>query len=590
MSRTKNRGASERHVLTRRRLRACTVVVFIVFGLFGARLFQIQGLDASAYAAQAVAQGTNHSVDPAPRGAILDRNGAQLATSVDGLVITANPKMTTAKAPQIARILREKLGDQIDYFDTIDLLRKPGTEYVVLARNIPRWTADKAITALGKAELVGVFTERENIRTYPGGSLAANLLGYVDGSGKGVAGLEQQYDKALTGVDGKSTYEVSPTGQRIPMADSSITKMVPGKDVKTTIDRDLQWYADQRLTDAVHESSSDWGLAITMDVKTCQIVQMSQSPTFDADTRTGMDDSNTVSRAVQNVYEPGSVMKTVTMAALADQGKIAADTPISVPSSLTIDKFRIGDYWEHGRINLTAAGVIAKSSNLGTIVAAQQMSDQTMYDYFSKFGFGRKTGVNLPGESNGILTDGKLWTKANHATIAFGQGVSVTAMQMIRAVGAIANAGTMCEPTVVSGTVGEDGKETPVATTPGHRVVSKDAAATVTRMMEAVTADDGTAPAAQIEGYRVAGKTGTAWRVDPATGRYIRGQNTVSFMGFAPADNPRFLTYIVLDKPYSNAGGGSTAAPVFHDIMSMALERFGVAPSGSKSPKVEQTW
>ncbi len=155
---------------------------------------------------------------------------------------------------------------------------------------------------------------------------------------------------------------------------------------------------------------------------------------------------------------------------------------------------------------------------------------------------------------------------------------------------AIANAGKMCQPSVVSSTVDPDGSKNPVAAEPSKRVVSKDAAATVTRMMEAVTAPDGTAPAAAIKGYRVAGKTGTAWRVDPDTGRYIRGQNTVSFMGFAPADNPRFLTYIVLDKPYSSAGGGSTAAPVFHDIMSMALERFGVAPTGAKPPKVAQTW
>lgn len=580
----------EKQRLTRRRLRACTVLVFIIFGVFGARLFQIQGLDASAYAAKSVEAGTRTKTDPAPRGAILDRNGAELATSIDGLTITADPTMTTEDAPQIARILVEKLGDRVDYFDTIDLLRKPGTRNVYLARDVPKWTADQAIDAISKAGLIGIFSEKEKLRTYPGGKLAANLLGYIDGSGKGVAGLEQEYDKTLTGTDGSSTYEVSPTGQRIPMADSRVKKMVPGEDVKTTIDRDLQWYADQRLADAVHDSTADWGLAITMDVKTCQIVQMSQAPTFDADTGSGMVDANTVSRGVQTVYEPGSVMKTVTMAALADLGKIKADTPIVVPSGLTIDNYPIGDYWEHGTLKLTAAGVIALSSNLGTIVAAQQMSNQTMHSYLNKFGFGQQSGVKLPGESKGILSDGDKWTKANHATISFGQGISVTAMQMIRAVGAIANAGTMCEPSVVTGTLDKDGNETPVESKAGHRVVSKEAAATVTRMMEAVTADDGTAPAAQIEGYRVAGKTGTAWRVDPASGRYIRGQNTVSFMGFAPADNPRFLTYIVLDKPNANAGGGSTAAPVFHDIMSMALERFGVAPTGSKSPKVAQTW
>ena len=577
--------------VSRRRLRVCLAMVVGVFSVFGARLFQIQGLDASAYAAKAIEAGTQKSTVPAPRGAILDRNGAELATSVDGLTLTADPKMTAANAPQIARILREKLGDRIDYFDTIDKLRTPDSRFVYLIRDVPAWTAKKALSAIAKAGMTGVFSEKETLRTYPGGKLAANLLGYVNGAGKGVAGIEQQYDKTLTGTDGASTYEVDPnTGVRIPMADSTVTKMVPGRDVTTTIDRDLQWYADQRLADAVRQSSSDWGLAITMDTKTCQIVQMSQAPTFNADDETGMVDSNTVSRAVQNVYEPGSVMKTVTMAALADQGKIASDTPIVVPSGMNIDKFHIGDYWQHGVLHLTAAGVIAKSSNLGTIVASQQMSDMTMYNYFRKFGFGQMSGVNLPGESDGILKNGKEWTKANHATIAFGQGISVTAMQMVRAVGAIANAGKMCEPSVVGATSDADGKEIKIPAKASKRIVSKDAAATVTRMMEAVTAPDGTAPAAAIKGYRVAGKTGTAWRVDPATGRYIRGQNTVSFMGFAPADNPRFLTYVVLDKPYSNAGGGSTAAPVFHDIMSMALERFGVAPTGSKSPKVNQTW
>ncbi len=580
--------ASER--ASRRRLRFCLAVVIGVFGIFGVRLFQIQGLDASAYAAQAVDAGTHKSTVPAPRGQILDRNGVALATSVDGLTLTADPSMTSANAPRIARLLVEHLGDEIDYFETIDKLRTPNNRFVYLKRDVPAWTAAKTLKAISDAGYTGVFSEKESLRTYPGGRLAANLLGYTNATGKGVSGVELQYDDILTGRDGSSTYELSPTGQRIPMADSAVTKMVPGQDVTTTIDRDLQWYADQRLVDAVRTSSADWGLAITMDVKTCQIVQMSQAPTFNPDTGSGMTDFNTVSRATSNVYEPGSVMKTVTMAALADQGKIAADTPIVVPGGVTIDKFKIGDYWKHGTLHLTAAGVIAKSSNLGTLVAAQKMSDETMHRYLRKFGFGEKTEVGLPGESKGILAPASKWTKSNHATISFGQGIAVTATQMMRAVGAIANDGKICNPSVVSGYTGDDGKKKSVETPAAHRVVSKKAAASVTRMMEAVTAKDGTAPAAAIKGYRVAGKTGTAWAVDPVTGRYVRGQNVVSFMGFAPADNPRFLTYIVLDRPYSNAGGGSTAGPVFHDVMSMALERFGVAPTGSKSPKVPQTW
>ena len=582
---------TRRQRLTRNRLRMCLAIVFLIFGIFGLRLFQIQGIDSQAYASMAVRDGTAQVSIPAPRGKITDRNGVELASSTDGLTLTADPSMTKTDAPKIARILVEALGDKIDYFDTVAKLRTPKSRFVYLIRDVPQWTATKALDKIRAAGFTGVFSEKESLRTYPGGTLAANLLGYLDGSGNGVAGLEQEYNKVLTGKNGSSTYEVSPiTGVRIPMADSTVTKMVPGSDVTTTIDRDLQWYADQRLADVVRASSSDWGLALTMDIRTGQIVQMSQVPTFNPDKKTGMNNYNTVSRALQTVYEPGSVQKTVTMAALADQGTITPETKIVVPSKLTIDGFPIGDYWQHGTLHLTAAGVIAKSSNLGTIVASQQMSDQTMHDYLVKFGFGAKTGIGLPGESNGILAPAKTWTKANHATIAFGQGISVTALQMVRAVGAIANGGVMVDPSVVTGFIAPDGTKTTTPASSRKRVVSPKAAATVTRMMEAVTAPDGTAPAAAIDGYRVTGKTGTAWRVNPDTGRYVRGQNTVSFIGFAPADNPRFLTYIVLDKPFANAGGGSTAGPVFRDIMSMALERFGVVPTGSKNPKVAQTW
>ncbi|TSD63074.1 peptidoglycan D,D-transpeptidase FtsI family protein [Aeromicrobium piscarium] len=576
--------------MTRRRVRVCLVLALAVFLVFGLRLFQIQGVDAKAYAAMAVQNGTATTTVPAPRGAIVDRNGVELASNTDGLTVTADPSMTSEHAPQIARILYEQLPGEIDYFDTIEKLRTPDSRFVYVVRDIPASEASDAVKAVRDAKYTGVFTEKENLRSYPGGSLAANLLGFTDNSGKGVQGIEQMFDDQLTGTDGSSTYEVSSTGQRIPMADNTVEEMVPGTAVKTTIDRDLQWFADQRLSEVVSSTGSAWGLAITMDVKTCQILQMSQAPTFNPDTRQGITDQNTVSRATQTVYEPGSVMKPVTMAALADQGLINADSKVRVPESMTIDGFRIGDHWDHGVLQMTAAGVIAQSSNLGTIVAAQQMDDQTFYDYLRKFGFGEQTGVGLPGESGGIVEDADSWTRAKHATTAFGQGISVTGVQMLRAIGVIANDGMGCDPTVVESTIAPDGTEKKIEQDEPERVVSPEAAAQVTRMMEAVTADDGTAPLAQVDGYRVAGKTGTAWRVDPDTGRYLRGQNLVSFVGFAPADKPRFVTYIVIDKAPGGAGGGSLAAPIFHDIMSMALERFGVMPTGSPSPEVAQYW
>lgn len=573
---------------TRRRIRVCLVAALGIFALFSARLFQIQGVDAQAYAAMAVQLGTATTKVPAPRGAILDRNGAELASSVDGLSITADPTLTGEQAPQIARILFEHLGEHIDYFETIDALRKPDSRFVYIVRDLPAAEVTEAVNAVSAGGHTGVFTEKEVLRSYPGGKLAANLIGITNSEGEGVSGLELAFNEELTGTDGSSTFEVSPYGQRIPMAESSIVDMVAGTSVKSTIDRDLQWYADERLAEAVKSAGADYGLALTMDTKTCQIVQLSQAPTYNPEDRSSINSATSVSRALQTVYEPGSVMKPITMAALADQGLVNADTKIRVPSQLFIDNFPIGDHWDHGVINLTAAGVIAKSSNLGTIVAAQQMDNQTFYDYLTDFGFGETTGLGLPGESAGIIAAPDDWTAAKHATTSFGQGISVTAVQMVRAIGAIANSGTMCTPTVVDALIAPDGTEEEVKPGPTRQVVSPDAAAETVRMMEAVTASESSL--ARIDGYRVAGKTGTAWRVNPDTGTYIRGQNTISFVGFAPADNPRFVTYVVIDNPPSDATGGSLAAPVFQDIMSMALEHFAVTPTGSAAPDVAQEW
>jgi len=588
-----------RQRLSRRRLRFCLYAFVVVFVIFAARLFQIQALDMGAYAAKAVEAGTARVAVPAPRGEILDRNDQPLAASVQGSNLTADPYLTSPNAPEIAAILRDKLGDRIDYFDTIDKLRKqvynPKTKEMVPARFVyvtKRLPADEATAVLDALkEYPGIFSEKVGLRTYPGGRLGANLIGFVDADGKGRAGLEQAQDKRLTGTDGENTYEVSPLGVRIPMADTTVRQMVPGSDVVSSIDRDLQWYADQRQAVGVDKASADWGLAITMDVRTGEIVQMSQAPSFDLSDPRDRQGAWVKNLSVERAYEPGSVLKTITMAALADQGKIRPESPIVVPKGIKVNEYHISDYWKHGVLHLTAAGVIAKSSNLGIIVAARHMTKRSHWEYLHKFGFGQLTGVGLAGETAGILRDADQWAAANRATIAFGQGISVNAIQMVRAVGAIANGGVLVTPTVVDAYRLPDGRQIDAPEGDTRRVVSPEAAAIVRRMMEQVPrSDGGTAPAAQIDGYRVAGKTGTAWRVSPETGKYIRGQNTVSFIGFAPADKPRFITYVVLDKPFRNAGGGLTAAPVFHDIMSMALERFGVVPSGSKSPKVDLDW
>jgi len=330
---------------------------------------------------------------------------------------------------------------------------------------------------------------------------------------------------------------------------------------------------------------------ITLDVRTGQIIAFSQYPTFDPNDASALDPALMSMRGVQYVYEPGSVQKVLTFAALADAGQVTPRTRIKVPGALWIDGHEVNDHWEHGALRLTAAGAVAKSSNLGTVLASKRISDEQLHAYLRAFGLGEPTGVGLPGESGGILPPPQGWGDIHHATISFGQGLSVTVLQMAAAVATIANGGTYVQPTLVSGFVQPDGSTVPGPTPKTHRVISEHAAAMVTRMMEGVTGDGGTATLAAIPGYRVAGKTGTAQRVDPTTGSYIAGESTISFAGFAPADDPRFLTYVVLDNPaVGSSSGGASAAPVFHDVMSMVLQRYGVPPTGRKPPDQRLEW
>ena len=570
------------------RLRLCLLVIAFLLSLFAARLFQLQGVDANAYASKAAEEGMEKITLHAERGEILDRNGEPLATSIDARAITADPTMTDDDATEIASILSKRL--DLDYFTLVSKLRKADTQFVYLDHQVPTWKADKAVEAIEEAGLTGVFAQREPLRTYPGDTLAANTLGLVNDGGDGGAGLEGAYNDVLSGEDGEATYEESPSGERIPLADSTVKEPEPGSDVVTTLDRDLQWYTQRRLQQAIDETSSDWGVAIVKDVKTGEVLALSQLPTFDANDPSSINEGNMNARAVQNVYEPGSVQKVITMAALADQGLATPRTKVRVPGSMTLDGFTIGDYWSHGTLNMTAAGVIARSSNMGTVALSQQMNNKMMHSYLEDFGFGKPTGVGLPGESGGILAAPDQWSDAKHATISFGQGISVTAMQEASAIEALANGGVYTEPSIVSGTVGADGEEHDAPEPESRRVVSKRAAKSVTTMMESVTTPGGTATNTKIDGYRTAGKTGTAWRVDPDTGEYQRGQNTVSFAGFAPADDPRFMTYVVLDNPNGGGSGSGDAGPVFHDVMRTALERYGVPPTGSRPPRTPLYW
>jgi cell division protein FtsI (penicillin-binding protein 3) len=395
----------------------------------------------------------------------------------------------------------------------------------------------------------------------------------------------------LAGHDGHDTYEVG-DGNRIPLGENTEVKPVNGKRLTLTIDRDAQWYAQRVLRNAVHQVRADSGAAIALDTRTGQILALADYPTYDANRGSQSPASDWGSRALSNVYEPGSVEKVLTTSALIQKHKVTPRTRIVVPAALPVADRVIHDYFTHGRIHLTLSGVIAKSSNIGTVLAARQIGSVALGSFLKQFGLGKKTDIGIPGESRGLLPAPSTWTDLTHSNIAFGQGIAVNALQMAAAVNTVANGGLYVAPSLILGkaatttgqVVGSDTSRT-------HRVISRRTATAEAHMMEMVTTEGkGTAPMAAVPGYRVAGKTGTAQEVGGRCNCYRDGGIDVSFAGFAPADKPRFTVYVVIKHPRGVASGGGTAGPVVRQILSYLLQKYDVPPTGTKPPNLPITW
>jgi len=590
MRRTTARPASARGTLRgspQLRLRFGFLVIAMVLSVFGARLVQLQGVDPNAYAAMAAAEGTTTLDLPAERGDILDRNGRPIAVSVDGEMVVANPEVTRAKAPELARFLASRL--DIDYFETLKALRLKDKQFAYIARRVPASKAQAVVAAAAEAGYEGLDTRHDPIRDYPAGDVAANLVGFV-GTDEALAGFEASFDEHLAGTDGSERYAVG-NGNRIPLGQTTIERPVDGQDLQTTIDLDLQWYTQRVLRQTVEDARADSGFAVILDTQTGDVLALADHPTFDARAPQASPAKDRVSRAMTDVYEPGSVEKVLTLSALIDAGKATAHTRVTVPPSLPSGDRVIHDWFGHGVLRLTLAGVLAQSSNIGTVLAARNFETGQLRDYLSRFGLGERTNVGIAGETQGILPDPSIWTSMTQDRIAFGQSLSVNALQMAAAVNTIANDGVRVSPSLVRGSaVTDDGITVGSDTATTDRIVSRGAARQMARMMERVVDPDaGVAPAAQVPGYRVAGKTGTAQRVGPLCGCY-NDTFTVSFAGFAPADDPRFTVYVVVQVPRNGGGGGSVAGPAFSKIMSYALRRYGVPPTGSAPSQLPTTW
>ena len=595
MEARRSRGVADRRLARMRavsqvRLRASFLVTAIVISIFAVRLVQLQAIDAETYAERARAEGAVQEVLPASRGSINDRNGVPLAESLDGMMLVADPTKTREDAAAIASVLQQRLG--VDYISTVRNLAWPDEEvrFRYIARRIPSAKATTVVEELREQGYKGVETRRDPLRIYPAKDVAANLVGWINDDGQGADGAELLFSSLLAGKDGSTTYDIGAGGARIPLGDNSLVEPVNGQGVTLTIDRDLQWYAQRLLGQTVDDVGGESGSVVVMDTATGQLLALADYPTFDPNTvSSDIDESLLGSRSLRDVYEPGSVQKVLTVAALLDAGQVTPRTQLTVPGALRSSGRLIRDYWDHGPINLTMTGALAKSSNVGTVLAARTMESADLHRYLTSFGLGSPTGLEGYGEAPGILSPWEDWIDVTRDNIAFGQGLAVNAVQMAAAINTIANGGTYIEPSIVLGKADTEFGELGSELTESRSVVSPRTAQAVTRMMEMVTdEEEGTAPLAKVPGYRVAGKTGTAQVAE--NGSYNPDKRVISFAGFAPADDPRFTVYVVIKNPEGDVGGGGTAAPVFRQVLSYVLQKFAVPPTGSREPRLPITW
>lgn len=570
--------------LAHSRIRLLVLVITVFMLLFGVRLVQVQALQAGDYRLRAVNEMENTRSLLAPRGEITDVNGVAFARSVaatsivvDQTQITNPSRVASFVAPilglTVAEVESSITGNR--KWSMVYQNAKPAT-WQRLSSEISNF--NEQFPAMSPDRIIGFFPERSYIREYPSGSLIASLVGFVNRSGVGATGLESSMNSTISGVDGKYSY-ANGYGAEIPGSQSEIIPAQVGTSVRLTIDRDIQWVASKAISDAVKSSRAVSGTVIVMDPATGEILAHATAPTFNPNHTSKVSLIAMRNPSVQDVYEPGSTGKVMTIAAALEEKKVTPDTVFTIPYTLKRSNKVFHDHEKHPTQRLTTSGVLAVSSNTGTIKIGELLPNQVLFDYLSKFGVGVKTGSGLPGESRGILPEVANWSGTTAPTVAFGQGYSLTSMQATSIFATIANNGVRVSPTVIAGTSDSSGNYTPAQGRTSERVVSIETAKAMRIMMESVVSSAGTAPSAAINGYRVAGKTGTAMRIDDTCGCY-RGY-TASFIGFAPADKPAYVISVTIQDPKGMHWGGALGGPVFKQVMSFVLQSRHIAPTGT---------
>jgi cell division protein FtsI (penicillin-binding protein 3) len=560
--------------------RTLFVAAFVVFWMLGisARLVYLQVSRHEKLVERAQSQ-QQDAIETSPqRGSVLDRQERELARSIDTTSVFIAPdefdRKTDAQISDAidctATLLSPIVGtDQSSLSARIIEARKSNRRFIWAARRLSPEQANQ----IEGMQLAGVHLRKEQKRFYPNGSLAANVLGFVGLDGNGLAGIEQVYNEKITGEPGKIFIEKDRRGM---VYDSTEVLGRPGQTIVLTLDQRIQHHAEAALATAVAQSNAKSGTAIVLDPHTGEILALANAPTFDPNDVGAVSPATLSNWALQNIYEPGSTFKVVAFSAALEKGLAKPTDQIDCQmGSITVAKRVIRDHHPFG--TLTIADALAKSSNVAAIKLGIRVGDQTMHDYITSFGFGARTGIELPGETAGLVRPVKRWQPSSIGSIAIGQEVGVTPLQMAAAFGALANDGVRVAPHVIREIRNAAGASVFRPNPEQRRVVSKETATALRGMLEGVTLN-GTAKKAQLDGYSAAGKTGTAQKIDPKTKAYSTTKHVASFVGFAPVNNPAVVIVVVIDEPAGLYHGGDVAAPVFREIAEQVLPELDVIP------------
>nr|WP_202880097.1 penicillin-binding protein 2 [Corynebacterium lujinxingii] len=606
------------------------------------RLFWVQVVIGDDLRQVANQQRQREYVEPARRGEIQDRDGRLLAYTMQARSLTVSPKQLRdelrqqqelqmrvdglsqadidaqidARVEDVLRTMANEIPGMIGgedaqatpapsdssaeptrtvgHVSAKEILDKlhADSSYEVLVRNV-----DPDVAAEVAKAFHGVAADQQDIRQYPNGSVGENIVGKVSMDGHGQFGLEASSDATLTGIDGRSTEDVSAGGQSIPGTLRDVVPAVAGSRIELTVDLDLQTYVQQVLEQAKSNSLAKQAEAVVLDAHTGEVLAMANTDTINPNgdlekqLRQGKDFEN---KSISHPFEPGSVAKVIAAAAAIDQGLTDPYEVHQVPGSIDMAGVTVNDAWQHDVLPYTTAGIFGKSSNVGTLQIAQRLGEERYWDYLNRFGIGAATGIELPNESPGLLPVLEQWSGGTFANLPIGQGMSWTTLQMASVYQALANGGERIQPRIIERVVGPDDQEIPQDEPQRNRVVSEETARTTVDMFRSAFQDDpngnqsGTAAGNGLEGYQFSGKTGTAQKVNPETGAYSQSQYWITFAGIAPANDPRFVVAIMLDEPQrgvlEGGGGGQSAAPVFRQIASWMLDKENIPPSPPAKP------